>query len=163
MSADDVAESGGGLGKAPSFANRRAASESHSRSKRANRRDNTEPELMMRKAIWRSGLRYRINVVQLPGKPDIVFGPSKVVVFCDGDFWHGRDLLERRVKLAKGWNGDYWVAKIERNVERDLAVNQALADGGWLVLRFWETDIRQSLDSVVDEVKRVVADRRRAR
>ncbi len=91
MSPDDLPASASSLEGAPSFANRQPASESHSRSKRANQRANTKPELMMRRALWKSGLRYRLNVSRLPGKPDIVFGPSKVAVFCDGDFRGAED------------------------------------------------------------------------
>jgi DNA mismatch endonuclease (patch repair protein) len=78
------------------------------------------------------GLRFRKNVKSLPGKPDIVFPSVKVVIFCDGDFWHGRNWETLQEKLKRGMNADYWIAKIQRNMERDLNVNQLLEQNGWL-------------------------------
>lgn len=89
------------------------------------------------------GLRYRKNVETLPGKPDIVFVRAKVAVFCDGDFWHGRDWQKQRAKLAKGSNATYWLAKIASNIERDKHNTELLERSGWRVMRLWETDIKR--------------------
>lgn len=67
-------------------------------------------------------LRYRVNVATLPGKPDLMFARARVVVICDGDFWHGRDWESRRAKLSTGWNASYWIAKIASNIEQDRRV-----------------------------------------
>jgi DNA mismatch endonuclease (patch repair protein) len=107
----------------------------------ASRKSNTKPELVLRRAIWRAGLRYRTNVSGLPGKPDLVFKASRVAVFCDGDFWHGKNWGKRRHRLLLGTNGEYWVAKIESNMLRDQAQTDMLEKDGWTVLRFWESDI----------------------
>ena len=117
---------------------------------------NTEPELILRKALWKDNLRYRVNYKKLPGKPDIVFTKRRVVVFCDGDFWHGhnwaiRGLSSLDEELA-GYS-DFWRTKILRNIERDAEVNQRLKEQGWTVERLWESDIRANLDNCVKIVK----------
>jgi DNA mismatch endonuclease, patch repair protein len=90
--------------------------------------------------MWARGIRYRIDVRDLPGKPDIVLRKQRIAIFCDGDFWHGRDLDERLRRLEAGHNSAYWVAKIRRNVERDRANDASLRAAGWMVLRFWESE-----------------------
>lgn len=107
---------------------------------------------MLRKALWRMGVRYQVSVKELPGQPDIVFPRSRIIVFCDGDFWHGRDLEARLEKLRRGHNPEYWVSKILRNVARDRRVDRELADLGWTVIRVWEKDI---LRDPVHEASRI--------
>jgi len=87
------------------------------------------------------GLRFRKNVRDLPGKPDIVFTKQRVAVFCDGDFWHGRDWPARKRKLHKGANALCWTKKIGANIQRDRLLDQDLKRLGWKVLRLWESDI----------------------
>jgi DNA mismatch endonuclease, patch repair protein len=115
---------------------------------------------LLRRALWRLGLRYRVDVAALPGRPDVVFGRSRVVVFCDGDFWHGRNLDERVRKLAGGHNAPYWVAKITSNVARDRRHDEALARDGWLVMRVWETDIARDATTLAGRIAEVVSSRR---
>jgi DNA mismatch endonuclease (patch repair protein) len=86
-----------------------------------------------------------------------------VAIFCDGDFWHGRNLAARIKRLAKGHNAPYWTAKVLRNVERDRDQTHRLQDAGWLVCRFWETDILERVEQIAGEVERIVASRRRER
>ena len=104
----------------------------------------TKPEILLGKAMWALGLRYRKHGKNIPGKPDFVFKGKKIAVFCDGDFWHGNNWKLRRLKSIKeelaGYD-DYWKKKISRNIERDKEVNQILIDDGWTVIRFWESDI----------------------
>lgn len=107
------------------------------------------------------GLRYRKNVRNLPGKPDIVFPSVKVVVFCDGDFWHGRNWQVLQEKLLHGTNSDYWIAKIQRNMERDLLNNEILKRDGWLVIRVWEKDIKADVRRVAGNIKTSVEKRRK--
>ena len=104
----------------------------------------TKPELLLRKALWHKGLRFRVNYKQLLGKPDIVFTKAKMAVFCDGDYWHGHNWalrglpsLEEELKRYS----DYWRNKISGNVERDRAITVALESDGWFVIRLWESDI----------------------
>src|SRR5438132_4557555 len=99
----------------PRYQNYRPRSEETSRVGTANRRQDTTPEILLRKALWSAGIRYRLHPPTLPGRPDLMIAKYRVVVFCDGDFWHGRRCLTRKGKLAEGWNASLWFAKIERN------------------------------------------------
>lgn len=116
----------------------------------------TKPEIMLRKALWRENLRYRVNYSTLPGKPDIVFIKARVVVFCDGDFWHGHNWAIRGMKdLQEELSGysEYWCNKILRNIERDEENNKSLKALGWTVVRIWESDIKSDLRGCVQLVK----------
>src|ERR1700685_617500 len=101
--------------KAPSFVGLKASSPAASFAKRMNRRVDTKHELVLRSALWRLGLRFRKNCGDLPGKPDIVFRSVRVAVFCDGDFWHGRNWRKLSFQLRKRANPDYWRRKIQAN------------------------------------------------
>jgi DNA mismatch endonuclease (patch repair protein) len=107
------------------------------------------------------GLRFRKNVATLPGKPDIVFPSAKVAVFCDGDFWHGRDWESRQEKLSQGTNASYWLAKIGSNIERDARNTALLKKAGWRVIRLWETDVKRNPLTAATKIKKVVEERRR--
>ena len=147
--------------RAPSFKGLTPSSEASSRTKQHNRRRDTTQEVLLRKAVWRLGLRFRKNVGSLPGKPDIVFPRARVVVFCDGDFWHGRQWESLEAKLRQGSNAGYWTAKIAANRARDLRTTTLLEAGNWQVLRFWETDIKQDVDAVARQVFEAVRARER--
>ena len=110
----------------------------------------TEPEMKFRKALWNLGFRYRKNVKKLPGTPDIVYSRHKLVIFIDGDFWHGYnwDVKKTRIKT----NRNFWIPKIERNIQRDSNNNQLLSEAGWLVMRFWEHEIKKDFDSCIFRV-----------
>jgi DNA mismatch endonuclease (patch repair protein) len=142
--------------KVPRFTSFTPTSETASRIKQRNRSRDTKAEVLLRKELWRGGLRYRLHVSDLPGKPDIVFRRARVVVFCDGDFWHGRRWQQRREKLARGANALYWTAKIAANVARDRRNTRALQRAGWTVVRLWETDILRDVDWAVGLVKESV-------
>lgn len=110
----------------------------------------TSIEILLRKALWGKGIRYRVNDKKVYGKPDIVFKSKKIAVFCDSEFWHGKNYIEGKYKIKT--NLDYWDAKLERNINRDKIVNQTLEEQGWVVLRFWATDIKKKLPDVVDKI-----------
>ena len=114
-------------------------------------------ELMLRKELWSIGLRYRKNYTKITGKPDIVFIGKKVAVFCDSEFWHGYD-WERRKDDIKS-NRDFWIPKIERNMQRDTEVTQTLTNDGWLVLRFWGNEIKKHLSDCADKIEKAVKSR----
>ena len=114
------------------------------------RSKNTKPEIMLRKALWAHGCRYRLHAKGIIGKPDIIFVSCRVVVFVDGDFWHGYNWEEKRKKLMT--NKAYWIPKIERNIQRDTAVNNSLLKSGWIVVRFWEHEVERNLDECVLKV-----------
>lgn len=117
-------------------------------------------ELVLRRALWGHGLRYVLHHELLPGKPDIVFRGSKVVVFVDGDFWHGRGLREQgREAFAatlRTERRDWWVEKIEKTVKRDHSVTALLEQQGWKVLRFWENEVLRDTEMCVNTVIRLV-------
>lgn len=130
-----------------------------SRVKRSNRPTRTTPGVLLRKALWRDGLRYRLPPSRLPGQPAIVFRAKGVAVFCDGDFWHGRDWPTLRQRLARGTNSVYWTSKIAYTIARDHSITNQLRDHGWEVLRFWEADIRADPAAIVARVRRSLRNR----
>lgn len=155
--ADEAGESAAGTASrsrpATSFAGRRPASpRASAAARRASKKSDTGPEMRLRRALWARGLRYRKDERTLPGRPDIVFAGARLVVFCDGDFWHGKDWEARRAKLATGHNAPYWIAKIERNLARDRERTAELEASGWRVARFWESEIKRELERVVETV-----------
>lgn len=125
----------------PSFAGRTAASASaRSAAQGASKKRDTQCEVALRRALWALGFRYRITS-RLIGRPDLVFARQRVAVFCDGDFWHGRNLASRVAHLSNGHNAPYWTEKIRSNVRRDHEVTSRLMVEGWWVMRLWESDI----------------------
>ncbi|HTU18668.1 MAG TPA: very short patch repair endonuclease [Gemmataceae bacterium] len=143
----------------PSYKGFTPASEAASRAKRANRKKDTAHELLLRRAVWRLGLRYRKHVSNLPGNPDLVFRRARVLVFCDGDFWHGRNWHKLKAQLKRRHNAAYWLAKISRNRERDRHNAAFLEAQGWLVLRFWESDIKKDPASAALIIRDAVTSR----
>ncbi|AWX44613.1 XorII very short patch repair endonuclease [Flagellimonas maritima] len=111
---------------------------------------NTKPELAFRKALWKAGYRYRIDYKKLIGKPDIVLNKYKTVIFIDGEYWHGYNWEERKTKIKT--NREFWIPKIERNMQRDREVNEELKQLGYTVFRFWESDIKKNLQSCLQKV-----------
>ena len=109
----------------------------------------TKIEVQLRKALWAKGYRYRKNDKKLPGKPDIVLGKYKIVIFCDSEFFHGKDWEVLKPRLEKGTNPEYWVKKIENNRRRDDEINKELTFEGWTVIRFWGKDIKNKLDECI--------------
>lgn len=117
------------------------------------RSKDTKAEVLLRKALWRLGFRYRKNYHKLPGTPDIALTRQKIAIFVDGDFWHARG-HEAKPGEQIATRKKYWRNKLARNVERDKEVNDALTQEGWLVLRFWESEIQKDLKACVDNVLR---------
>ena len=110
---------------------------------------NTGPEIALRRALWRAGIRaYRLNY-PLPGKPDLVFPSKKLAVFVDGCFWHGCPRCYRQPENNK----EYWVKKVARNMERDQRVNRELRRQGWTVIRLWEHEVRDDLEGCVARIE----------
>lgn len=118
----------------------------------------TKIEVMLRKALWSKGYRYRKNYKSLPGSPDIALTKYKIAVFCDGEFFHGKDWEVLRPRLEKSNNSDFWISKISRNRERDEEVNKKLLFMGWTVIRFWGNDIKKNLDECVQVIEECVFD-----
>lgn len=110
----------------------------------------TKPEIAFRKSLWAKGYRYRKNVKKLPGSPDVVLRKYKTVVFIDGEFWHGQDWENKKEKIKT--NRDFWIPKIERNMQRDRENNTALALLGFTVFRFWEKEVKKDLENCIRKV-----------
>jgi DNA mismatch endonuclease, patch repair protein len=140
----------------PSYKNFKSASPAASRVGQGNRSRDTKPEIMLRKRLWARGLRYRLHRKDLPGRPDLVFPGARIAVFVDGDFWHGRNWEDRKKRLATGANSRYWISKIARNRDRDREQEQALAAAGWVILRFWEGEIREDPEAAAQLIEAAV-------
>ena len=121
---------------------------------RAVKSKDTKIELILRKQLWNRGYRYRKNYKKLPGKPDIVFVGKKVAIFCDSEFWHGKDYHNSVDRI--GTNKKYWEQKILRNINRDKEVNLALKTMGWTVLRFWENEILKNTEKCVEIIEKTI-------
>ena len=115
-------------------------------------------ERILRKELWSRNIRYRKNVKTVFGKPDIAFIGLKIAVFCDSEFWHGYNWTERRNDFQS--NRDFWIPKIERNMERDREVNNRLASEGWTVLRFWGNEITKNTAACADKIERIIREKR---
>ena len=111
-------------------------------------------ELLLRKELWARGLRYRKNVNRIYGKPDIVFIGKKVAVFCDSEFWHGYNWEERKKDFKS--HQEFWIPKIERNMERDAEVTARLESEGWTVIRFWGDEIKKNTAQCADIIEKAV-------
>ena len=122
------------------------------------RSKNTKIEIALRKALWHKGYRYRKNYEALPGKPDIVLTKQKIAIFCDSEFFHGKDWEVLKPQLEHGKDGEFWIKKISRNRERDDEVNKQLLFLGWTVIRFWGKDIIKNTDECVKVVEEVIFD-----
>lgn len=123
------------------------------RNMQANAATGTSIEKRLGQKLWSAGLRYRKNVKGITGKPDFVFKSKKIAIFCDGEFWHGKDWDVHKSDHKS--NTEFWHRKIERNIERDKEVNDLLKREGWRVLRFWGNDIKQNIDQCVEAIKDV--------
>jgi DNA mismatch endonuclease Vsr len=116
-------------------------------------------EVTLRKALYHKGYRYRKNCREVFGNPDIVFVSEKIAVFCDSEFWHGYDWENRKADFKS--KREFWIPKIERNMERDREVNVRLESEGYVVLRFWGKQIKKELDAVINEIEYAILNRRR--
>lgn len=116
---------------------------------------NTKPEVLLRKALWAAGLRYRLKAKAPSGRPDVVFPGSKVAVFIDGCFWHGCPDHYVRPRSRT----EFWSAKLVENTGRDRRQTLALEAAGWRVCRFWEHEVFTDLPRCVTNVRGAIQDR----
>ncbi len=119
-------------------------------------RQDTSIEVKLRKALWNRGYRYRKNYKELPGSPDIVLTKYHICIFCDSEFFHGKDWLVLRPKLERGNNPGYWVRKISRNIERDDEVDKKLLFLGWTVIHFWGKDILKNTEACIRVIEETI-------
>ena len=115
--------------------------EQRQKNMQANKSSGTKSELLLAKALFSKGHRYRKNNKSVFGRPDFTFKKIKLAIFVDGEFWHGKDWKNRK-KDHKS-NHEFWYNKIERNIQRDNEVNEELTKQGWRILRFWSKEIEK--------------------
>ncbi|MBL1220294.1 DNA mismatch endonuclease Vsr [Chryseobacterium sp. L7] len=117
----------------------------------------TKAEVILAKSLFAKGYRYRKNNRSVFGKPDLTFKKIKLAIFVDGEFWHGKDWEIRKKKLKT--NQEYWIPKIERNMQRDNEVNSKLSEQGWTILRFWSKELEKNLNTSIlhieDEINKL--------
>ena len=118
----------------------------------------TSIELLLRKALWHKGYRYRKNYKALPGSPDIVLTKYKIAIFCDSEFFHGKNWEILKLRLEKGKNPDFWIKKIERNRNRDYENDKKLLFLGYTVLHFWGQDISKHTDECLQTIEETIWD-----
>lgn len=141
-------------GREPRF-NGEVSEKSHKNMSRIRGKD-TSIEVALRKALWAKGYRFRKNYKNLPGRPDIVLTKYRIAIFCDSEFFHGKDWPAQKAKLEKGKNPDYWVRKIERNIERDKEKDALLKADGWKVLHFWGKDILKNPAACIETIEAAI-------
>ena len=125
------------------------------------RSKDTSIELSLRKLLWHAGHRYRKNYSQLPGTPDIAMTKHKIAIFCDGEFFHGKDWETReREHIRRGSNSDYWEKKIDHNIVHDNIVDQKLNELGWNVIRFWGNDIKRHPEFCLRAVEECILEKK---
>lgn len=120
------------------------------------RSKNTKIERILRKALWERGIRYRKNYSKLPGKPDIVLKKYKIAIFCDSEFFHGKNWEAQKIRLAKGNNGEFWINKISKNIIHDEEINKKLWLMGWTVIRFWGEEIKKNTDECIKTIEEAI-------
>lgn len=118
----------------------------------------TKIEVILRKALCNKGYRYRKNYKKLPGSPDIVLTKYKIAIFCDGEFFHGKDWEILKPRLEKSNNSEFWISKISGNRERDSEINKKLLFMGWTVIRFWGNDIKKNPDECIRVIEETIFD-----
>lgn len=111
-------------------------------------------EILLRKALWSKGYRYRKNCSKIEGKPDIVLSKYKTVIFCDSEFWHGYNWEVRKNDIKS--NREFWIKKIEGNIKRDANVNKILKEQGWKVIRFWGKEIQKNLETCINKIEKEI-------
>lgn len=111
-------------------------------------------ESVLAKALWHKGYHYRLNYKKLPGTPDIALTKYKIAIFVDGEFWHGKDFEKTKEKLKN--NKDYWIEKIEENIQRDIKNDNLLRQIDWIPIRFWSDDVKRYLAYCINEIEEII-------
>ena len=120
------------------------------------RSKDTSIELRLRKALWKKGYKYRKNYKSIPGSPDIAITKYRIAIFCDSEFFHGKDWEKLEERLSKSERGEYWINKIQKNIVRDKRINSELENMGWKVIHFWGKDIKTDLDECIKTIEDAV-------
>jgi len=129
----------------------------------------TKPEIALRKLLWHNGYRYRKNYKGLPGKPDIVLTKYRICIFVDSEFFHGkgfeggynsRKYTSLREQLEHSNNSEFWLKKIQRNMDRDREVDSELKGMGWTVIRLWSKDVLKDPELCLQTIKEAIIDQK---
>ncbi len=136
----------------------RHTKEQRSKNMKAVKSKGSKIEILLGKALWNRGIRYRKNYTKVIGKPDFVFIKYKIAIFCDSEFFHGKNWETKKHEIKS--NKDFWYKKIERNIERDIEVNKELTSNGWIVIRFWGNEIKKNTTKCADEVEKAIKKRK---
>jgi DNA mismatch endonuclease (patch repair protein) len=131
----------------------RLTKEQRSKNMQAVKSIGSKEEILLTRALWHLGYRYRKNNKTVFGKPDITFKKMKIAIFVDSEFFHGKDFDTNKKPMT---NTEFWEKKIRRNMERDIEVNQKLQTDGWVVLRFWSREIRNKISAVISEIEKAM-------
>lgn len=115
----------------------------------------SKAEITLAKELWKKGFRYRKNFRKLPGSPDIAILKHNIAVFVDGEFWHGKDWGQRKDRLKS--NREYWIEKIEENMDRDKRNDFLLSEMGWKPIHFWEKEVKKNLSSCIDRIVEMIS------
>ena len=142
--------------KVPDYNDYRPSSLKASKTGKGNKKSGTKPEKLLIRSLNELGIKPHPSKKNIQGNPDLVFWKKRVVVFCDGDFWHVKNWYDRRKKLELGANAEYWVKKIEYNRKRDQKNNQLLKTQGWTVIRVWESTILKYPNRVAQKIKKLL-------
>ena len=113
-----------------------------------------ETEVALASKLWAKGFRYRLNYKKLPGSPDIAILKYNIAVFVDGEFWHGFEWETRKPKLKR--NREYWIEKIEENIDRDKRVEDQLTSIGWTPIRFWSKEVKADTDKCIEKIENLI-------
>ena len=135
----------------------RHTAEQRHKNMQAIRNKDSDIELLLRRELWKRGIRYRKNVKSVLGHPDIAFIGKRVAFFCDSEFWHGYDWENRKNDIHT--RREFWIPKIERNIQRDIEVTEGLQNEGWIVLRFWGKDIKKNVSECADIIEKTIRNR----
>ena len=119
-----------------------------------NKGNDTKPEILLRKALWHRGIRYRRNYRKLPGSPDIAITTKKIAIFVDGEFWHGYDWENKKERIVR--NRDYWIEKIEENIARDNRNDKLLKSMGWIPIHFWTKEVLKDPEGCVHDIEDII-------
>ncbi len=122
------------------------------------RSSGTSIERILCKALRAKGYGYRKNYRDLPGRPDIVLTKYRIAIFCDSEFFHGKDWEHLEDRLRTGSNPDFWISKIRRNMQRDEKNNMELRHLGWRVIRFWGNDIKKNTEKCLEDIEDMIID-----
>lgn len=128
-----------------------------SKNMRAIKSKGTKDEVRLAKALWHLGYRYRKNNKTVFGKPDLTFKKYKIAIFVDSEFFHGKDWGTEKDRIKS--NSEFWQKKIERNIQRDIEVNNYLSGQSWKVIRFWSKEVKKDLNTCINVIQKEILQR----